>query len=497
MVRIFPHHVKQKAAEISSYIAEQIGTRFLSRNDDTLASWRERVFFSIFFCASIIGALSCWSSVFLTIQMGRSLNAIFYLFIYLLVLAITFNHKMPFRLRVTIGLLIFYSYGMVQLTTIGPLSSGRIWLFALTVIATLLLGLHAGLIALLIEIVSFWGIGRMLDHQILFWKYSPLFNASHLTTISITFLLLTLVVIFPLGMIVSGREKLLLNKIKMAKELKEKETALIDSLERLKTAQDQIVQSEKMGAIGNVLSAVTREINTPVGVGFTAASFLHQRTEDMIRLCQKGEIDGSKIEKYLNHAHEISTMIHQSTSQVSALVSNMDQLTIDQSTESTRVFFLKEYLEEIIMSVRIKTKKYSYKVEFDCPEGLKLNTYPGPFFQIISQLIMNSVSHGFQGTVKNIIKIVVYESGENFVMEFIDNGIGMAVSELGKIFEPFFTTRKSEGYSGFGMQLVYSLVKNILKGHIKCESSPGNGMRVFIEAPMDIKRTNRGHENNS
>ena len=131
-----------------------------------------------------------------------------------------------------------------------------------------------------------------------------------------------------------------------------------------------------------------------------------------------------------------------------------------------------------------KLKKTKHEVTVNCPEDLALNSFPGAFSQIISNLVMNSLIHGFEEMEAGEIAFDAAEDNGSVVFTYRDNGKGMDEKDLAKIFDPFFTTKRSQGGSGLGMHIVHNLVTQTLGGSISCESEPGEGVMVRIQIPM-------------
>jgi len=174
------------------------------------------------------------------------------------------------------------------------------------------------------------------------------------------------------------------------------ETANIDlkvSLDTLERTRDQLVQSEKMAALGELVAGVAHEINTPVGVGVTAASFLDAKTKEFQKKFSSGELKKSELENYLNTVEEVSNSILINMERAAELISSFKQVAVDQSSESIRRFNLKEYIHEILLSLRPRYKKTSHTIQVNGDDNIELNSFPGAFSQILNNLIMNSLLH--------------------------------------------------------------------------------------------------------
>ena len=269
------------------------------------------------------------------------------------------------------------------------------------------------------------------------------------------------------------------------------------TLHQLRTTQAQLVESEKMAALGNLVAGVAHEINTPVGVGVTAASQLDKLTKDLANLYKESKMTRADLEKYLNSAHQSSVLLLRNLTRAAELTKSFKQVAVDQSSEQQRAFFLKEYLNEIITSLRPEFKSASHQIEINCPTEIKLFSYPGALSQIITNLIINSMRHGFQQCVDGLITIevtlmttttdssLVNESVNRLVLHYSDNGKGISPDIIDKIFQPFFTTNRQAGGTGLGLHIVYNLVTHKLKGTIHCDSVEGFGTTFTIDIPIN------------
>ena len=266
----------------------------------------------------------------------------------------------------------------------------------------------------------------------------------------------------------------------------EKTEDLQHSLSELKQAQDYIIQSEKMSALGGLVAGVAHEINTPVSIGVTAASHLEDQTNSIFKLYKENDLTRTNLEDYLRVVNESSRMISVNMRRAADLIHSFKQVAVDQSSEVKRNFKLLEYLEEVLLSLNSEIKKKGCEVKLSCAKELVLNTYPGAISQVITNLMMNSIIHGFESKDDGVISIDVCENDSDILITYTDNGKGVAKENLDKIFEPFFTTKRGSGGSGLGMHIVFNLVTQTLCGEIKCSSPKGKGVVFQLVFPKNI-----------
>jgi len=270
----------------------------------------------------------------------------------------------------------------------------------------------------------------------------------------------------------------------LEQDVAERTRELSQALDDLKATQNQLVEAEKMAALGGLVAGVAHEINTPVGVGVTAASLLEDKTVAFLKTYQSGQMKRSDLEKYLNTAGQSSTMILKNLNRAAELIQSFKQVAVDQSSEERREFSVKAYLEEILLSLRPKLKKTQHAIEINGDDNLTLESYPGTFAQIVTNLVMNSLLHAYEPEEWGQLSFEFRQNGKHLIFQYNDDGKGIPKENLSKIFEPFFTTKRTQGGSGLGLHIIYNLVTQRMGGTIHCESKVGSGTRFIIEVPV-------------
>ncbi len=272
---------------------------------------------------------------------------------------------------------------------------------------------------------------------------------------------------------------------KRTRELASANRELNQALEGLRLTQDQLVQSEKMAALGSLVAGVAHEINTPVGVGVTAASHLDQKTQEISRRYADGLITRADMETYLAVASEATSMIMTNLDRAANLIKSFKQVAVDQVSEERRKFKVKTYIEEILLSLRPKLKRTKLRVEVNCDPELVISSYPGALSQILTNFILNSIKHGYDEDAEGRIRIAVEPAPDGVVLTYADDGKGVSPEHLGKVFEPFFTTARGKGGSGLGLSIVYNIVVKTLGGRILCTGHPNQGMTFTVFIPLE------------
>ena len=288
-----------------------------------------------------------------------------------------------------------------------------------------------------------------------------------------------------IGVDISSRkhaEEQLLELNRTLEEKVEKRTRdMLDSNRKLREMQAYLVESEKMAALGTLVTGVAHEVNTPIGVSVTAASHLSDIAQELLEMYRKKELNEELVESLMQDIDKASRIIVKNLNHAGYLIQNFKQLSADQSLEPQREFDLGKYLDEILVSVSPLYKKSNVKIKTHYNEIMLINGWPGAFTQIITNLVMNSMQHAFLPGETGQIDIELSPKDGGFRIVFRDNGHGMPMDVQEKIFEPFYTTKRSAGGTGLGLSIVYTIVTQRYHGSIRCESSPEKGTSFIID----------------
>lgn len=268
------------------------------------------------------------------------------------------------------------------------------------------------------------------------------------------------------------------------KELENKNEQLNQTLQKLQEAQTQIIAQEKLASLGSLTAGIAHEINTPIGIGVTAASVLEEKTKNLLQSYEIGEMKRSDLIKYLDSASMSSQMLLVNMNRAAELIQSFKKVAVDQSSGEKRIFNVKEYLKEILIQLKPKLKVTKHQIEIQGSNSLNIDSYPGAFSQIITNLTINSLMHAYEKLERGNIVIKYAREDEDFILEYQDDGKGIPDDNLNKIFEPFFTTKRNQGGTGLGLHIIYNIVTQKLLGSINCESDSGIGTKFTIRFPV-------------
>ena len=250
---------------------------------------------------------------------------------------------------------------------------------------------------------------------------------------------------------------------------------LKESMERLRATQNKLVETEKMASLGGLVAGVAHEINTPIGIGVTMTTNLMKATQELVELMDSGGLKKSSLSNYSETVLETAEILEVNLVRAAELIQSFKQVAVDQTGEQVRTFNLNEYVDEVLSSLRPQFKRTSHGSEYNCPDDCIVTTYPGALAQVLTNLVSNSLLHGFDDVENGRIHMGFTDGKETIACVYRDNGVGMSKRALDKIFDPFFTTKRNVGGAGLGMSVTYNLLTQKMGGDISCTSNPGEG----------------------
>jgi C4-dicarboxylate-specific signal transduction histidine kinase len=256
------------------------------------------------------------------------------------------------------------------------------------------------------------------------------------------------------------------------------------SLETLQRAQDELVRSEKLAALGALVAGVAHELNTPIGNSLLAASTLIDQTNAFNKACTEG-IKRSTLQAFTDNVGAGSEIVLRNLQRAGELVSSFKQVAVDRTTSQSRTFLLSDLANEILLVLVPTVKKSGIVVRQRIPRTIEMNSYPGPLGQVLINLINNGLTHGFEDRSDGEIMVTARAlDGDLVELVVSDNGAGIAPENMGRIYDPFFTTKLGKGGSGLGLNIVYNIVYGILRGKIEVQSELGDGTRFILVLPL-------------
>ncbi|MES2885376.1 MAG: ATP-binding protein [Pseudomonadota bacterium] len=292
-----------------------------------------------------------------------------------------------------------------------------------------------------------------------------------------------------LGYLQAGQADIQQSQDVLTEEVRERSRAndkLEQALQQLRDAQAQLVQSEKMASLGALVAGVAHEINTPVGVAVSAASTLQEHVARLAKQHQHGAITSSGLLRFVGMAEESTKLILNNLERAAALIQSFKQVAVDQSSGEHRLFALGSYLDEVASNLKPELRKGGHRIEVHCPDTLMVDSYPGALAQVVTNLVTNSLIHGYDHDQPGQIRIEAEVCDGEVSLHYRDDGRGIPPEHRAKVFDPFFTTRRGAGGSGLGLHIVYNLVTQLLRGSIRLGEEIG-GASFLIRFPASLR----------
>jgi len=267
-------------------------------------------------------------------------------------------------------------------------------------------------------------------------------------------------------------------------EMRKARDAAETALRNLRETQVSLIEAEKLAALGRLVAGVAHEVNNPVGISLTVASALERKTAIFAAEVARGNLRKSSLNDFLETSRDASSQLVANLNRAAELIQSFKQVAADRNYSDQRTFDLADLTEQVVMSLRPGLRKHNLTLNVDCQPNLIMNSYPGPYGQVLTNLFLNAVAHAFPDSRAGTIDIQARESGkDNVEIIFSDNGCGMSLDVRRRAFDPFFTTRRDQGGTGLGLHIVYSIVTNRLGGRLDLDSEPGGGTRIQIILP--------------
>ena len=278
-------------------------------------------------------------------------------------------------------------------------------------------------------------------------------------------------------------------KRKTEDELRNSKEKAESALLELNAAQQNLIDAERLAALGGLVAGVAHEVNNPIGISLTVASSFARRAEMFeAELRSDGQLRRSQLEEFVRTSRDAAQQLVANLHRAGELIQSFKQVAVDRSHAERRQFSLSEATDQIIASLRPVLKKAAIALSVDVPEGLVIDGYPGSYGQILTNLFLNAANHAFPDGRSGTISISARPRGSDDVeIIFADNGAGMTPDVQRQAFDPFFTTRRNEGGTGLGLHIVYNLVTQQLGGRMMLDSRLGQGTTFRIIMPRAAK----------
>lgn len=268
-------------------------------------------------------------------------------------------------------------------------------------------------------------------------------------------------------------------------ELEQANRELASAMENLQVAQAELVRTEKLSALGTIVAVVAHELNTPIGNCLTVASTMHDKTMEVGAAFEQGALRRSSLVEYMRDTRQGAEILLRGLNRSSELVNNFKQVAVDQTTDQRRSFDLLTVINDVAALLSPTLRKTPYQLVIQVPDDLRMDSFPGPLEQVITNLINNALTHAFDEKEHGRMSLSAAISAPDTVrITFSDDGIGIEADHISKIFDPFYTTKLGRGGTGLGLNIVHNIVKKTLGGKLDVESIYGKGTKFTLYLPL-------------
>ena len=259
----------------------------------------------------------------------------------------------------------------------------------------------------------------------------------------------------------------------------------------LKEAQSQLVESEKMAALGNLVSGVAHEVNTPLGIAITSVSAIEEAISDVSFKLNNKTLTQNDLDQMLASTNKAAQLAQSNLYTAANLISDFKLVAADQAQVLLTSINLQEYLNQVINTLKPQLAKNDIQFDFNPQENIELTTFPGLIAQTVTNIIQNCVHHAFLDNhiEPKKIDLGLYAQENKCFISVKDNGLGMTGVEQSKIFEPFYTTKRGAGQKGLGLAIAFNAVNKQLNGQLTVKSKVGKGTEFIIELPLKVVHT--------
>lgn len=257
------------------------------------------------------------------------------------------------------------------------------------------------------------------------------------------------------------------------------------AMQKLTETQQELVRSEKLAGLGNMVVGVAHEMNTPIGICLMAASTLNDSSKTMQDTLASG-LRRTALEQFIDDNLKGSALLIDNLTRMARLIKSFKRVAVQQSASQRSQFDLAEIVDLVVNAARMRHAGADLVIEAQVPAGIVLDSYLDELDQILSSLVGNAIGHGLEGRAQGRVVVgAAVDASQGLVRLTVeDNGKGMAAEVLPRIFDPFFTTKLGVGDSGLGLNITYNQVTGVLGGTIDVRSTVNVGTCFTVTLPL-------------
>ncbi|MCL1051806.1 HAMP domain-containing histidine kinase [Shewanella abyssi] len=241
---------------------------------------------------------------------------------------------------------------------------------------------------------------------------------------------------------------------------------------QLRQTQEQLVEADKMAALGKLIAGVAHEVNTPLGLTITTHSMMELELSRLDKKIAQDQLSVDDMNQYLSKTGQALRLQGEMLIRAKKLIESFKRMAAEQHYLEVETINIKDYYQQLLTTLEPLCRPKDVKVILSSAEDIFIKTLPGLHAQIITNLVNNSILHGFSSMRDNIITIEINQiAADEIEVDFFDNGLGLSAKSAEHLFEPFYTTARDKGGTGLGLSIVYNLIVQRLHGAIKVKPS--------------------------
>lgn len=260
------------------------------------------------------------------------------------------------------------------------------------------------------------------------------------------------------------------------------------AMTELRAARANLAQAERMAALGHLVKGLAHEVNTPLGLAVTTATTLEIEAGRLSSALEAKTLRQSDLAAGLGRLRSGASLVAGNLGRASGLVESLRQVDVDRIDEQPRPFGLRGCLQELGATLTFTLREKGHRLEIECPDNLGLHGFPRTLSEILREMILNAVLHGYPDRRGGTIRLTVASGAPDRVRIAVeDDGRGIAPADLGRLFDPFYTTARGTGRAGLGLHVAFNLVTALLCGEIEGHDRPEGGARFVIDLPATVE----------
>ncbi len=247
------------------------------------------------------------------------------------------------------------------------------------------------------------------------------------------------------------------------------------------TLLQEAQENQRLQSLGILVAGLAHEINNPIGIAITATTHVSQTAATVRK--NASNLTGSALTDFLEDEEIAFQLIFDNLKRASDLVRGFKDVAQDRSLDEKKEINLKVYLQSIEQSLTPVLKKAKCTLSLEVDPSISLHVNSGSLGQLLTNLVLNSTIHAFDGLKDRKLKISGSQTLQHIFLKVSDNGNGIAENVLPNLFTPFYTTSRRKGGTGLGLYISRQIATEVLNGSLSVENLPENGCEFTLKLP--------------